>query len=190
MPAKERRVALANCYNQPRKEKKIAAQCRPLPVHTACSFAGAFGLRWRTEREVFDGRGQFTCGNKACTAADGLQSFELLFAYDEHGERKQALVKVRACPKCADKLSYRRRRDEKKARRREDKDVRRRQRREERRKAKEERRGRKHRSRSRSRSRERDRDASERRHDIQIIHEGHNYPTQPILFQKRKPCFA
>ena len=27
---------------------------------------GQVGLRWRTEAEVFDGKGQFVCGNKAC----------------------------------------------------------------------------------------------------------------------------
>ena len=47
------------------------------------------GLRWRTEAEVFDGKGQFVCGNKRCTESDGLASFELNFAYVEHGERRQ-----------------------------------------------------------------------------------------------------
>lgn len=44
---------------------------------------GAIGLRWRTERELFDGKGQFTCGNKACTDDQQLESFELNFAYEE-----------------------------------------------------------------------------------------------------------
>ena len=73
---------------------------------------GAVGLRWRTEQEVFDGKGQFTCGNKACAATDGLESFELNFLYTDHRERKQALVKLRACPQCADKLNYKRRKQE------------------------------------------------------------------------------
>ena len=36
---------------------------------------GQVGLRWRTEAEVFDGKGQFVCGNKRCTESDGLASF-------------------------------------------------------------------------------------------------------------------
>ena len=114
---------------------------------------GAVGLRWRTEQEVFDGKGQFTCGNKACAATDGLESFELNFVYTEHGERKQALVKLRACPQCADKLNYKRRKQEKREKRRAEKEERRRARREEKRARR--------RSRERSRSRERDGDASD-----------------------------
>ena len=64
------------------------------------------GLRWRIEKEVVSGKGQFSCGNKKCDARDGLGSFELNFAYQENGERKSALVKVRACPTCADKLNF------------------------------------------------------------------------------------
>ena len=73
---------------------------------------GAIGLRWRTESEVFDGKGQFVCGNKACSSDQGLQSFELQFSYVEHGVSKAALVKLRACPECAAKLNYRKRKDE------------------------------------------------------------------------------
>jgi protein FRA10AC1 len=68
---------------------------------------GAVGLRWRTDREVFDGKGHFVCGNKACSVEAGLASFELNFAYVERGERRQALVKLRVCPACAHKLNYR-----------------------------------------------------------------------------------
>ncbi|KAF0687365.1 Aste57867_20888 [Aphanomyces stellatus] len=67
---------------------------------------GKVGLRWRTEREVVDGKGQFVCGNKACDAGDGLESYEVLFAYVEGGEKKQCLVKLRVCPACAVKLFY------------------------------------------------------------------------------------
>lgn len=65
------------------------------------------GLRWRTEKEVISGKGQFECGNKKCTAREGLRSFEVNFAYSEAGESKQALVKLRVCPKCSYKLNYR-----------------------------------------------------------------------------------
>ena len=33
-----------------------------------CKDGGGVGLRWRMEREVVDGRGHFTCGNKHCPA--------------------------------------------------------------------------------------------------------------------------
>ena len=68
---------------------------------------GQVGLRWRTEAEVVSGTGQFTCGCRRtpgggrCAATAGLASFELLFAYVEAGASKAALVKVRACPECA-----------------------------------------------------------------------------------------
>ena len=68
---------------------------------------GQVGLRWRTEAEVFDGKGQFVCGNKRCVESGGLASFELNFAYVEQGERRQALVKLRVCPQCERKLHYR-----------------------------------------------------------------------------------
>ncbi|KAG2434917.1 hypothetical protein HYH02_012115 [Chlamydomonas schloesseri] len=65
------------------------------------------GMRWRTQKEVVSGKGQFVCGAKGCDASDGLCSYEVNFAYQEAGERKQALVKLRVCPACAFKLNYR-----------------------------------------------------------------------------------
>ena len=79
---------------------------------------GQVGLRWRTEAEVFDGKGQFVCGNKRCVESGGLASFELNFTYVEHGERKQALVKLRVCPACEQKLHYRQRKEAEHAARR------------------------------------------------------------------------
>ena len=67
---------------------------------------GAIGMRWRTEAEVLAGKGQFSCGNKRCSATEGLQSFELNFGYEEAGQIKQALVKLRLCPECARMLHY------------------------------------------------------------------------------------
>lgn len=52
-------------------------------------------MRWRVEREVVQGKGQFSCGAKRCEARDGLRSWEVNFAYMEKGERKNALVKLR-----------------------------------------------------------------------------------------------
>lgn len=51
-------------------------------------------LRWRIEKEVISGKGQFSCGNKVCTSETGLRSWEVNFAYVEHGEKKNALVKL------------------------------------------------------------------------------------------------
>ena len=79
---------------------------------------GQVGLRWRTESEVFDGKGQFVCGNKHCTSIEDLTSFELNFAYVERGERRQALVKLRVCPRCERRLRYRQHKERKKERKR------------------------------------------------------------------------
>lgn len=75
---------------------------------------GKIGLRWRTEMEVVAGKGQFICGNKKCSASNGLHSYELLFKYVEGGNRevKQCLVKVRVCEACALLLFYRKLREE------------------------------------------------------------------------------
>jgi protein FRA10AC1 len=92
-------------------------------------------LRWRTGPEVVDGIGEDTCGSLRCkhhtprhslaeSASDleeyerrgrrdrerrkklQLRSFELPFAYEEAGERKEALVKVRLCKRCERKLVW------------------------------------------------------------------------------------
>lgn len=63
------------------------------------------GMRWRTSREVVAGKGQFVCGNKACSATKGLKSYEINFVYKEQGVLKQALVKLRVCPECAKKIN-------------------------------------------------------------------------------------
>lgn len=67
---------------------------------------GKIGLRWRTEKEVISGKGQFVCGNKHCDRKDNLSSYEVNFSYIEAGENKQALVKLVACERCAEKLLY------------------------------------------------------------------------------------
>eukprot|EP00742_Colponemidia_sp_Colp-10_P007230 GILJ01007770.1.p1 GENE.GILJ01007770.1~~GILJ01007770.1.p1 ORF type:complete len:239 (+),score=30.47 GILJ01007770.1:72-788(+) len=67
---------------------------------------GKIGFRWRTQKEVIEGKGQFSCGNKRCDAVDDLRSYEVNFAYVEDGEKKNALVKVRLCPPCAYRLNY------------------------------------------------------------------------------------
>ncbi|PKI31905.1 hypothetical protein CRG98_047715 [Punica granatum] len=58
---------------------------------------GKIGLRWRIEKEVISGKGQFVCGNKHCDETYGLASYEVNFSYFEAGESKQALVKLLAC---------------------------------------------------------------------------------------------
>ncbi|XP_053998518.1 protein FRA10AC1 [Hylaeus anthracinus] len=64
-------------------------------------------LRWRTEKEVIVGKGQFECGNKKCKVKEGLRSWEVNFGYIEHGKKKHALVKLRLCPDCSVHLNYR-----------------------------------------------------------------------------------
>ncbi|KAA0192692.1 Fragile site folic acid type rare candidate 1 [Fasciolopsis buskii] len=76
-----------------------------------------FGMRWRLEKEVISGKGQFTCGSVHCAATGSagegrLRSWEVNFAYKERGERRNALVKLRLCPACSDKLNYRHKRRE------------------------------------------------------------------------------
>ncbi|KAG2396484.1 hypothetical protein LR48_Vigan08g010900 [Vigna angularis] len=73
--------------------------------------SGKIGLRWRTEKEVMSGKGQFICGNKHCNEKDGLTSYEVNFCYFEAGENKQALVKLVTCERCACKLNYKRKKE-------------------------------------------------------------------------------
>jgi len=80
---------------------------------------GKIGLRWRTQQEVFLGKGQFLCGNKKCNEKKELKSYELNFAYVEDGEKQNALVKLRVCPDCANKLNYKEIKEEKKKKERE-----------------------------------------------------------------------
>lgn len=61
---------------------------------------------------MIDGCGQFICGHKTCSSRDALRSWEVNFAYTEHGERRNALVKVRLCTDCSAKLNYRSRKRE------------------------------------------------------------------------------
>ncbi|XP_037068297.1 protein FRA10AC1-like [Pollicipes pollicipes] len=63
-------------------------------------------MRWRVEKEVVAGKGQFSCGSKHCDAREALQSWEVNFSYAEHGEQKNCLVKLRLCPDCSRKLNY------------------------------------------------------------------------------------
>lgn len=61
------------------------------------------GLRWRTEKEVIEGKGQFICGSLSCNAEEEeeLVSWEVPFRYQEQGESKVALVKLRLCKACS-----------------------------------------------------------------------------------------
>ncbi|TPX60325.1 hypothetical protein PhCBS80983_g01854 [Powellomyces hirtus] len=63
-------------------------------------------LRWRSQKEVVAGKGQFVCGNLDCSETKDLRSWEVNFAYMEDGKRKNALVKVRLCSRCSYKLNY------------------------------------------------------------------------------------
>lgn len=63
-------------------------------------------LRWRIDKEVISGKGQFVCGNKFCNEREQLKSWEVNFGYVEHGEKKNTLVKLRLCPACSEKLNF------------------------------------------------------------------------------------
>lgn len=63
-------------------------------------------LRWRIEKEVVLGKGQFICGHKKCDEKDGLRSWEVDFKYKENDQVKSALVKCRLCAECSYKLNY------------------------------------------------------------------------------------
>ncbi|KAM3912963.1 protein FRA10AC1 homolog [Leptodactylus fuscus] len=71
-----------------------------------------FGFRWRVEKEVVSGKGQFFCGNKRCDEKEGLKSWEVNFGYMEQEEKRNALVKLRLCPECSYKLNFHHRRKE------------------------------------------------------------------------------
>ncbi|PKA59539.1 hypothetical protein AXF42_Ash016563 [Apostasia shenzhenica] len=84
---------------------------------------GKIGLRWRTENEVISGKGQFICGNKYCDEKDELGSYEVNFSYVEAGESKQALVKLVACKRCAEKLAYKRHKEKEQLLKKEQQDI-------------------------------------------------------------------
>lgn len=52
-------------------------------------------MRWRIEKEVVLGKGQFICGGRSCEEREALRSWEVNFAYLEQGAKKNALVKLR-----------------------------------------------------------------------------------------------
>merc|ERR1711872_315540 len=52
-----------------------------------------FGMRWRIEKEVVTGEGQFECANKKCCERKHLRTWEVNFGYVEIGEKKNALIK-------------------------------------------------------------------------------------------------
>ncbi|VDK68268.1 unnamed protein product [Onchocerca ochengi] len=56
-------------------------------------------MRWRTEKEVKSGKGQFECGSKRCEENENLTSWE-------NSVKKNALVKLRLCPECSKMLNY------------------------------------------------------------------------------------
>ena len=65
-----------------------------------------FGMRWRMEKEVVSGKGQFACANKKCDERKKLRTWEVNFGYSEFGEKKNALIKCRLCFECSYKLNY------------------------------------------------------------------------------------
>ena len=80
---------------------------------------GKLAVRWQTEKEVVSGKGQFSCAEKRCgygteteEERQALKTWEVNFGYIERGEKRNALVKLRLCPKCSEKLNYKTKRKE------------------------------------------------------------------------------
>ena len=69
------------------------------------------GLRFRTEKEVKAGKGEYVCASKNCEKRKHLVRLELNFRYKEHDEMKNALVKVVVCQKCEIRLQRMRQRN-------------------------------------------------------------------------------
>lgn len=63
-------------------------------------------MRWRTQDEVINGKGEQECASKHCNTYKELSTYEVNFKYVEEGQQKQALVKVKCCEDCAKKLNY------------------------------------------------------------------------------------
>ena len=61
-------------------------------------------LRWRTQAEVLEGKGQFACGSLSCADTRSLKPLEVDFKFEEAGDTKRALVKVMLCPPCRARL--------------------------------------------------------------------------------------
>jgi len=69
---------------------KLMLYCWAMPVPTYLYFV-CFSISFL----VLLWEGQFECGAKRCIEREGLRSWEVNFAYVEHAEKKNALVKLR-----------------------------------------------------------------------------------------------
>jgi len=80
---------------------------------------GMVAMRWRTEEEVKMGKGVDMCAELECNK-EASDEQEVLFAYAEDGEQKEALVKARLCGRCREKLVRAREREKRDGEKRED----------------------------------------------------------------------
>jgi len=80
---------------------------------------GLVAMRWRTEDEVMARKGTDACAELECDS-EATDEQEVLFAYQEEGERKEALVKARLCGRCRDRLGRAMEREKRSAAKRED----------------------------------------------------------------------
>lgn len=80
------------------KENKVSTTVRLDKLRSQHYYDSYFwfqiALRWRIEKEVVSGKGQFICGHKICAAVNELRSWEVNFAYVENNEKKNALIKL------------------------------------------------------------------------------------------------
>ncbi len=63
------------CCHRPHNAQHAQVSCASYPHPSAQG--GKVGLRWRTEKEVVAGKGQFVCGARGCDVRQGLASFEV-----------------------------------------------------------------------------------------------------------------
>ena len=86
------------------------------------NYKSSIGLRWRTEEEVFRGKGTSICASKRCASNENINGYEVPFAYVENGQQKTELVKVNVCSNCAPLLFYRKMKKDEEERKKEKKE--------------------------------------------------------------------
>ncbi|OMO76088.1 Folate-sensitive fragile site protein Fra10Ac1 [Corchorus capsularis] len=87
--------------------------------------SGKIGLRWRTEKEVISGKGQFICGNKHCDGKDGLASYEASLHLSIYLVNFGCSFSFATFFRCAEKLHYKKRKEKEQLDRKQEKEYKR-----------------------------------------------------------------
>ncbi|CAB5387946.1 unnamed protein product [Rhizophagus irregularis] len=72
------------------EEEELSWEQRVAKKYYDKLFKEYYCLRWRIEKEVISGKGQFVCASTRCSSTNELKSWEVNFAYMEDGEKKNA----------------------------------------------------------------------------------------------------